>query len=257
MDYVIICLIAFLGSGLTLFTGFGLSTILIPAFALFFPIDLTIAMTAIVHFLNNLFKLTLFRRHTNKQVVFRFGIPSVIAAFAGAFLLFKLADLSPLAEYSLQGKTFFITPIGLTIGLLLIFFSFFDIVPAFTKIQFDKKYLPLGGILSGFVGGVSGNQGALRSAFLIRAGLTKEAFIASGIAIACITDISRLTVYSGEIFKHQADFNFQIIFAAVLSAFAGVFIGNMFVKKITIKTLQNFVAIMLIIFGMLLCLGII
>ena len=33
---------------------------------------------------------------------------------------------------------------------------------------------------SGFFGGLSGMQGALRSAFLARAGLSKEAFVASG-----------------------------------------------------------------------------
>lgn len=54
MEYIIVCIVALLGSGLTLFSGFGLGTILVPVFALFFPIDLAIALTAIVHFLNNL-----------------------------------------------------------------------------------------------------------------------------------------------------------------------------------------------------------
>lgn len=255
--YFLICLIAFIGSGLTLFSGFGLGTLLIPAFALFFPIDITIAMTAIVHFLNNAFKFILLGRQTDKQVLLRFGIPSVIAAFAGAFLLITLTDLKPIAEYTLQSKTFLITPVKLTIGSVLIFFSFFDISPRLSKIQFDKKYLPLGGILSGFMGGLSGNQGALRTAFLIRAGLSKEAFLATGISIACITDISRLVVYSEEIFKGQTSFNYQLITAAVLSAFAGAYLGNKFVKKITIQLLQYMVAVMLILFGALLGLGII
>jgi acyl-CoA reductase-like NAD-dependent aldehyde dehydrogenase len=42
-------------------------------------------------------------------------------------------------------------------------------------------YLPVGGLLSGFFGGLSGHQGALRSVFLLRAGLTKESFIATGV----------------------------------------------------------------------------
>lgn len=199
MDYVIICLTAFFGSGLTLFSGFGLGTILIPVFGLFFPIDVTIALTAIVHFLNNLFKLSMLGRYADKQVVLRFGIPSIIAAFAGAYLLTTLSGLNPLMEYSFLSKMFLVTPVKLTIGVLLIFFALFDIVPALTNIQFDRKYLSLGGLLSGFAGGISGNQGALRSAFLIRANLLKETFIASGVTIACLTDISRLIVYSKEI----------------------------------------------------------
>lgn len=56
MDIVLIALVAFLGSGLTFFSGFGLGTVLLPAFALFFPVQIAVGLTAIVHFLNNLFK---------------------------------------------------------------------------------------------------------------------------------------------------------------------------------------------------------
>ena len=52
MELVIIPIVAFLVSVLTFFSGFGLGTILTPAFMLFFPIDLAIGLTGIVHFLN-------------------------------------------------------------------------------------------------------------------------------------------------------------------------------------------------------------
>jgi len=39
---------------------------LLPVFALFFSIDLAIAMTAIVHLLNNFFKLTLLGKYADK-----------------------------------------------------------------------------------------------------------------------------------------------------------------------------------------------
>lgn len=38
-EIIIICLAAFLTSILTFFSGFGLGTILMPVFALFFPVD--------------------------------------------------------------------------------------------------------------------------------------------------------------------------------------------------------------------------
>ncbi|MEO8167675.1 MAG: sulfite exporter TauE/SafE family protein, partial [bacterium] len=56
MEYAVVSIVALLASGLTLFSGFGLGTLLLPAFLLFFPTELAIAMTAIVHFLNNIFK---------------------------------------------------------------------------------------------------------------------------------------------------------------------------------------------------------
>ncbi len=56
---MLVCLVALLASGLTLFSGFGLGTLLLPAFALFFPVEIAVAATAIVHLINNLFKLLL------------------------------------------------------------------------------------------------------------------------------------------------------------------------------------------------------
>src|ERR1043165_8625577 len=74
--YSIVCLTALIGSLLTFFSGFGLGTMLLPAFALFFPMPLAITLVAIVHFLNNIFKLGLLGRAANRKLVLTFGIPS-------------------------------------------------------------------------------------------------------------------------------------------------------------------------------------
>lgn len=255
MEYIIICLVSLIGSGLTLFSGFGLGTLLVPVFGLFFPIPVAIALTAIVHFLNNIFKIFLLGKHADKQVIFRFGLPSILAAFIGAYILSLITDLDPLYSYQLMDKEMVIMPVKLVIGLLLMFFALFDLIPALANLQFDKKYLPLGGLLSGFFGGLSGNQGALRSAFLIRAHLSKEAYIATGVVIACMIDISRLSVYSKYFFAKHEDFNYFLITAATLSAFIGAYIGNRMLKKITIKSFQVIVAIMLFVFAILLMTG--
>ncbi|HLP10486.1 MAG TPA: sulfite exporter TauE/SafE family protein [Flavobacteriales bacterium] len=255
--YLLICSCALIGSGLTLFSGFGLGTLMTPVFALFFPIDLAIALTAIVHFLNNLFKLVLVGNKANKQVIIRFGIPSVIAALLGAWLLYKIGEMPALYSYTLNEKLFSVTPVKLTIAILLAFFSLFELIPLLKKIEVDKKYLPLGGLLSGFFGGLSGNQGALRSAFLIRAGLTKEAFIATGVILACLIDVSRLGIYSSQIYKTSNQLDYTLITCATLCAFTGAYVGSKLVKKVTIHALQFFVAIMLLVFSVLLGMGII
>lgn len=256
MDYFFICLLAALGSALTLFSGFGLGTLLVPVFAFYFPIEQAIGLTAIVHFLNNIFKLSLLGKYANKAVILQFGIPSVFAAFLGAYILTLITKADPIYSYSINGSTMTIMPVKLVIGLLLIFFSLLDSVPRLASLQFDKKYLALGGLLSGFFGGLSGNQGALRSAFLIRANLSKEAFIASGVVIACFIDISRLSIYSSTLLKVGHQLNYSLLITATLSAFIGTYFGNKLVKKITIKSLQLFVAIALILFGILLAAGI-
>ena len=80
MEYLIVCLAALFASGLTLFSGFGLGTILTPVFALFFPVTTAVAMTAIVHLANNLFKIGLVGRDADWPVVLRFGLPAALAA---------------------------------------------------------------------------------------------------------------------------------------------------------------------------------
>lgn len=257
MQEIIIIITAFLASGLTFFSGFGLGTILLPVFAIFFPVEIAVALTAIVHFLNNVFKFFLVGKSIDKSILWRFGIPAIISAFVGAFVLNYLSDLKPFHEYQLLGKTFQMTFIKIIIAALLIFFALFDLIPKLKNLEFSKKYLPIGGFISGFFGGLSGHQGALRSAFLIRSGLSKESFIATGIAIACLIDVTRLSVYAENIVKNHETLNWNLVLIATLSAFAGAFLGNKMLKKMTISALQSFVAVALIVFSVLLGLGII
>lgn len=256
-EYLVIGLVSLIGSGLTLFSGFGLGTLLVPVFALFFPIELAISLTAIVHFLNNLFKLILLGKKADKQTIIRFGIPSILAALLGAYLLSRISSSEPVAEYMLAGKTFVVTPVKLLIASLLFVFALFEFIPRLKQLEIDPKYLPLGGVLSGFFGGLSGNQGALRTAFLIRTNLSKESFIATGVVLACLIDVSRLSLYTRQIIAHQQHFNYPLIVTATLAAFTGAFIGNKLLKKVTIQVVQNIVAVMLLLFSLLLGAGII
>lgn len=257
MDYLIIALVSLFASGLTFFSGFGLGTILMPVFALFFPVELAISLTAVVHFLNNLFKLGITYKNIKFNIVLRFGVPALLAAFLGAYLLSTLSDLKVLGSYELWGKTHEIQPVKLVVALLIFVFSLFEVIPRFSTIQFHPRYLSLGGLLSGFFGGLSGNQGALRSAFLLRTGLSKESFIATGIVIACLIDLSRLAVYSSD-FPDFSEPRLQLmLLCAILPAFLGALLGNHLVKKITLKNLQTLVAICLLMFSVFLAAGII
>ena len=84
---VLLALVCFGASILTFYSGFGLGTILLVVFALWFPIEQAIVMTAIVHFINNLFKLLLTHKNIDKKILLKFGLPSIIGALGGAFLL--------------------------------------------------------------------------------------------------------------------------------------------------------------------------
>ncbi len=230
MTLVVIALVAAGASALTFFSGFGLGTLLLPALAFFYPIDVAIASTAVVHFLNGVFKLTLVGRHANRRVVLLFGVPAIAAAYLGARLLVGLADQTA----------------KIIIGVLLICFTLLELSPRLSKISFPPKWLPLGGVLSGFFGGLSGMQGALRSAFLIRAGLSKEVFIGTGVVIACLIDVARLAEYVPNIMAAHEGLDYSMLAVAVLAAFAGALVGNRYLKKMTLERVQRLVAVMLL-----------
>lgn len=257
MEIVIISFAAFLTAILTFFSGFGLGTILAPVFAIFFPIDVAIALTGVVHFSNNIFKMALVGKNTDKTVLLRFGIPAIIASFAGAWTLIRITNLPVLYTYELWGKSFDITPVKLIIAVLLIIFSLLEIAPAFQKLQFDKKKLIAGGLLSGFFGGLAGIQGAIRSAFLIKSGLSKEAYIATGVMIASLVDFTRITVYASRFADAGLHENVPLLLAASLSAFAGALIGKKLLKKTTLKSIQLIVAVFLVLISIALGSGLI
>lgn len=257
MDIFIISLTAFLAAILTFFSGFGLGTILTPVFIIFFPVDLAIALTGVVHFFNNIFKLALVGRDADKKVLLRFGVPAVVAAFAGAWLLLNITGLQPLFSYELAGRTFEVTPVKFIVGLILAFFSAIELIPFFDRLEFGQKKLALGGVLSGFFGGLAGHQGALRSAFLIKAGLSKEAFIGTSVVIACFVDFTRLSVYASRFGQSGLGENLTIVLCATLSAMAGAYLGNKLLKKITLKFIQRLVAVMLIMISLALGAGMI
>lgn len=233
-----------------------------PVFAIFFPLEIAIASTAVVHLANNLFKVGLLGKKADMKVVLSFAIPGILFAFFGAYLLTFLADLPAITTHAIGSKMLKITPIKLVIAHLILFFSLLELLPYFEKMAFDRKYLSLGGALSGFFGGLSGLQGALRSAFLIKAGLEKESFIGTGVVCAVFVDFSRLIVYGVSFFSKEfktlsAHGGIELVITATIAAFLGSFTGSQLLKKITLPTIKYIVGIMLLLLSIALGMGLV
>lgn len=251
---------AFLVALLTLFSGFGLGTVLMPVFSLFFPVPLAVAATAVVHFANNIFKFGLMAKYTNWNVVIRFAIPAVLAAFAGAFFLRILDQIPVIGSYSLGESTFKLTVVKMVVGFLIIFFAVFELFPWAQQLVLPSGWLPIGGAISGFFGGLSGNQGALRSAFLLKTGLSKNAFVATGIASAISVDASRLIIYGIIIPTDYATESQELIIPIIVGtvcALCGSFIGKQFIQKITIRIIHTIITATMMLIGTALLIGLI
>ena len=259
--YFAVALAALIAAGLTLYSGFGLGTLLLPVFALFFPAEMAVVATAMVHGANNVFKVSLLGRQADREVVLKFGLPAIGAAVLGALALgwFAQSDSSLVIEVNEEVYSE-ITPVKLIIGLLMIGFALFELVPRFRVLEFDRRYLPLGGVLSGFFGGLSGHQGALRSAFLAKAGLTTERFVASNAAIGFLVDLTRISVYVA-LFTvaggHVSDFSgWPLVITGAVSAFSGVLLGKRFLHKVKMTSVQTLVGVLLFGVGVALVTGV-
>lgn len=142
MSFVVVISAALIVATLTLFSGFGLGTLLMPVFALFFSLPVAVAATAVVHLVNNLFKLALVGRWANLGIVLSFALPAALAAVAGASLLVSLSHVEPLAEYTLGGRQCVITGVKLVIAALILTFTLLEWMPGFRKAAFGTKSDP-------------------------------------------------------------------------------------------------------------------
>jgi uncharacterized protein len=249
VEPLIVCIASLLASALTLFSGFGLGTLLMPVVALFFPLELAIAMTAMVHLANNLFKIGLLGRKADRSVLLKFGLPAVGAAFIGASLLMYLGEVNPLYEYQAFGSNRQVSVLKLVIGVLIVSFVVLELSPTFAKI-------PLGGVISGFFGGLSGHQGAFRSMFLIKAGLEKEAFVATGVVLAVMVDLARMTIYGVGLSDESEMVEWTLVIGASISAFTGAYVAAKVLNKVTFRSVQLIVSALLIVVGVGLIAGV-
>lgn len=252
-SHLLIPAAALAASLVTLISGFGLGTLLLPVFALFFPLEAAILLTAVVHLLNNLFKLGLLWSNIHWRTTLLFGVPGILGAYLGARLMLSLGTRDALY----QGVLHPVDPLDLVIAGLMLVFGLFEISKTLNRLSLPSNWMVPGGFISGFFGGLSGHQGALRSMFLLRSGLGKEAFIASGVAIACLVDITRLPTYLHGGTMSGIEDQWTLLTAATIAAFIGAWWGKKLIPKVTMRGVQLIVGLLILAIAVLLALGII
>lgn len=244
-------------STLTLFSGFGLGTLLLPAFALFLPGAAAVAATAVVHLASNLFKGSLLHRTVDWPLVARFGVPAIIAALPGALLLDALSGMAPVHTWTFRGENVMVTPLSVCLGGMILLFSVIELADLDRWLRLPKEFLPLGGVLSGFFGGLSGHQGALRAVFLAPLGLTAAAFAATQALIAIGVDAVRLLVYGTADIGGLNAAAAPLIGAGIAGAIAGALLGRRLLPKMTITIVRRITGALLLVTGAGLATGLI
>lgn len=253
MDIFILIAVSFGASWLTFFCGFGLGTMLSPVFYMLFKdLELAIAATTVVHFLNNVFKFLLMKKSVNWKIAIPFGMAAIPAAFIGAYLLTHFDDFT-LKTFNIFETPLEIKAMNLIFGVVLSCFALIELIPSWS-IAFSKQKLWIGGMISGFFGGLSGHQGALRTAFLVKYKLEKNVFIATGIVVALTIDMVRSSVYFSDLSK-VSNINWTFVTISLAAALFGAISGRYFLQKIKLNTLNIIVSIGMLVFGIALGIG--
>lgn len=214
-----ILVIASLGTlvvaALTVPAGFGLSTMLTPLVLLLMGPHEAVAVVAIIHGAHNGWKLVLLKDNLDIDAVKRYGIWLVVGAILGALLQGSVPQ----------------NPLLLIIGIFLIILPLLTVSESWTGYRIPEANDRIGGFGSGFMGGLSGHQGALRAMFLKRRLNDKMAYAATASILALCVDLSRIPVY---LLYNQTDIfdNVNLIIVLTLSALIGVNIGKRFLEKL-------------------------
>ena len=211
---VVSMIVTILAAALTVPAGFGLATMLTPVVLLWLPPHEAIAVVAIIHGAHNAWKLKLLRSCVDYTAVKRYGWALVIGAIIGAVLHSHIPS----------------NPLLLIVGVALIILPILSVTERWTNIRLPDTEDRIGGFGSGFFGGLTGHQGALRAMFLQKRLPDKVAYAATASILALAVDLTRIPIYI--MFEGSAILDEYILIPClVLSAILGVNLGKRWLTK--------------------------
>ncbi len=213
--------------------GFGAATVLTPIAAMFMDMKTAIAVVACFHLSGNASRLLFFGRHINWRVWAQFGVTGVIFSLLGAGVTTRLSS----------------STIKILFGLFLLLYVWWSSVREGSwTLPAAPVTLLGGGTASGFIAGLIGTGGAIRSACLLAFGYPKEVYIGTSAAIALIVDATRLPVYLTQrlIPAPLA----SVVGSLVVAAFLGAWVGQRLVQRISSNAFRRIVTTMLFFMGL-------
>jgi len=212
--------------------GFGIGSLLTPLLGLRYGTKLAVAVVSIPHLAGTLLRFLSLRKQVDRRVLWSFGVMSASGGLAGALL-----------------QSFAANPIlNVVFGGLLIFAGASGLFGWNDRIRFVGWKAWAAGAVSGFLGGLVGNQGGIRSAAMLGAGVPKQAFVATATAIGLIVDGARMPVYlvtqGREIATAWPD-----LIAATLGVLCGTVIGTRVLLALPEPLFRRIVSVLLLVLG--------
>ena len=214
-ELLLVAIGSFLAAALTVPAGFGLSTILTPLVLLLMGPHEAVAVVAVVHGAHNAGKFAALRESVDFEAFRRYGVWLVLGAILGAALQNEVPQ----------------KPLLALIGAFLVSLPLLSMSEGWTGYRIPEANASLGGFGSGFMGGLTGHQGALRAMFLTRRLPDKMTYAATASVLALCVDLSRVPVYLlfryDEMSQHAA-----LTLVLVISALIGVRVGKTWLERL-------------------------
>lgn len=210
-----------------------------PVLAYHLDTRLAIAAVSVPHLVGTAQRFWRLHRNIDRRLLREFGTTSAIGGLAGALVHGRLHS---------RGLT-------VTFGLLLLFTALAELTGWMRRVHWGKSFGWLAGALSGFLGGLVGNQGSIRTAGLLAYEVSPAAFVATATTVALIVDAARMPVYmvtqGGDVARQ-----WPILAVATISVVLGTFVGIRILPRLRKDLFRRTVAILLAILGFVMLAGV-
>lgn len=220
------------GGGVAAVAGFGIGSLLTPAFALQMDARLAVAAVSIPHAVGTAFRFWLLGARVDRRILLSFGLTSAAGGLTGA-LLQAQAGVSALM---------------VLFGALLLFTAGAEFSGLARRMRFDGPVAWIVGGTSGLLGGLVGNQGGIRSAALLGVDLQKHVFVGTATAVGLVVDAARMPIYLWHLHEQMLEVAWWIGIAT-LGVVLGTVLGNRLLVRIPEHVFRPTVAVILAVLG--------
>lgn len=227
------------GGAVAAVAGFGIGSLLTPAIALATGTKLAVAAVSIPHAIGTSIRLWRFRRNVDWTIVRSFGITSAAGGLTGALLNTWAASRA----------------LELVFGSLLVLAGASQVTGYAKRWQLRGSFAWLGGALSGFFGGLVGNQGGIRTAAMLGFEVDKRQFVATTTAVALLIDLARVPVYLA-VEAAQLARLWPTIAIATIGVVAGTLVGEKLLKRVPEQRFRTVIGVLLLLLGLSFLIGI-
>ena len=227
---VLVC--ALVAGAVASVSGFGIGSLLTPLLALHAGTKTAVAAVSIPHLVGTVIRFWWLRASLDRGVLWRFGLMSAAGGLAGALLNARASSPA----------------LTSVLAALLVFAGIAQLTGQAQRWRFHGSVAWIAGAVSGFFGGLVGNQGGIRSAAMLGFDLPKERFVATATAIALLVDAARMPVYV-VVERAQVAAIWPLVLLATAGVVAGTLAGARLLKNVPEDRFKPLVGAIILLLG--------